>query len=148
MCPTNQKWYVSFTFSDFEDVLHPCDIMEDVGIAYGYNNIPKTTPQLVTIGKQVLLNKLTDALRQEVAMAGYTEVLTLVLVCELSISLFIRLQCSHDDNFAYMNKKDDGKTAVKLANPKTVEFQVVRTSLLPGLLKTFQGNLQVCFFHK
>lgn len=64
--------------------------MEDVGIAYGYNNIPKTTPQLVTIGKQVLLNKLTDALRQEVAMAGYTEVLTLVLVCELSISLFIR----------------------------------------------------------
>lgn len=23
------------------DILHACDIAEDVGIAYGYNNIPK-----------------------------------------------------------------------------------------------------------
>jgi phenylalanyl-tRNA synthetase beta chain len=29
---------------------------------------------------------------------------------------------------------------VKLANPKTVEYQVVRTSLLPGLLKTVSSN--------
>src|SRR5690606_15234166 len=41
-----------------------------------------------------------------------------------------------------MNKKDDGKTAVKLANPKTIEFQVVRTTLLPGLLKTIRENKQ------
>jgi len=35
---------------------------------------------------------------------------------------------------------DDGQTAVKIANPKTLEFQVVRTSLLPGLLKTVREN--------
>jgi phenylalanyl-tRNA synthetase beta chain len=35
---------------------------------------------------------------------------------------------------------DDGQTAVKIANPKTLEFQVVRTSLLPGLLKTIREN--------
>jgi phenylalanyl-tRNA synthetase beta chain len=29
---------------------------------------------------------------------------------------------------------------VKIANPKTLEFQVVRTSLLPGLLKTIREN--------
>ncbi len=29
---------------------------------------------------------------------------------------------------------------MKLANPKTVEYQVVRTSLLPGLLKTVSAN--------
>jgi phenylalanyl-tRNA synthetase beta chain len=38
-----------------------------------------------------------------------------------------------------LNKKDNGE-AVKLANPKTVEYQVVRTSLLPGLLKTVASN--------
>ena len=31
-------------------------------------------------------------------------------------------------------------TAVQLSNPKTVEYQVVRTSLVPGLLKTVQSN--------
>jgi phenylalanyl-tRNA synthetase beta chain len=60
-------------------------------------------------------------------MAGWSEVLPLIL-------------CSHDENFAWLNRKDDGNTAVKLANPKTTEFQVVRTSLLPGLLKTIREN--------
>ncbi|CRK48022.1 hypothetical protein BN1723_016824 [Verticillium longisporum] len=35
---------------------------------------------------------------------------------------------------------DDGTTAVRLANPKTAEYQVVRTTLLPGLLKTIREN--------
>ena len=39
-----------------------------------------------------------------------------------------------------MNQADDGKTAVKIGNPKTLEFQVVRTTLLPGLLKTIREN--------
>ena len=39
-----------------------------------------------------------------------------------------------------MNRIDDGAQAVKIANPKTLEFQVVRTSLLPGLLKTMREN--------
>ncbi len=47
-----------------------------------------------------------------------------------------------DENFTFLNKQDDG-SAVKLANPKTVEYQVVRTSLLPGLLKTVCANKHV-----
>ena len=39
-----------------------------------------------------------------------------------------------------MNRKDDGKQVVRIGNPKTLEFQVVRTSLLPGLLKTIREN--------
>jgi len=31
-------------------------------------------------------------------------------------------------------------SAVKLANPKTTEYQVVRTTLIPGLLKTIREN--------
>jgi phenylalanyl-tRNA synthetase beta chain len=74
-----------------------------------------------------MINKLSDIVRHECAMAGWAEVMPLIL-------------CSHDENFAWLNRKDDGKTAVKLANPKTVEYQVVRTSLLPGLLKTLSEN--------
>jgi phenylalanyl-tRNA synthetase beta chain len=36
------------------DIFHECDIMEDVAIAYGFNNIEKTMPNLVTIGNLFL----------------------------------------------------------------------------------------------
>jgi phenylalanyl-tRNA synthetase beta chain len=110
------------------DVLHQCDIMEDVAIAYGFNKLPRTSPNKAsTIAQPLMINKLGDIVRMEAAMAGWSEVMPLIL-------------CSHDENFGWLNRKDDGNTAVRLANPKTAEYQVVRTSLLPGLLKTIREN--------
>ena len=110
------------------DVLHQCDIMEDVAIAYGFNKLPKSFPSKSgTVAQPLMINKLSDIVRLEAAIAGWSEVMPLIL-------------CSHDENFAWLNRKDDGETAVKLANPKTAEYQVVRTSLLPGLLKTVREN--------
>ncbi|KAF1775606.1 Phenylalanyl-tRNA synthetase, B3/B4 [Phytophthora cactorum] len=109
------------------DILHPVDVIEDVGIAYGFNNIPLTIPQTQTIGMAQPLNKLGDLLRDEISRAGYIELLTHGL-------------CSHKENFEYLNREDDGHSAVVLSNPATVEFEVVRTSMLPGVLKTIQNN--------
>ncbi|KAG1143829.1 hypothetical protein G6F37_005418 [Rhizopus arrhizus] len=109
------------------DILHACDIMEDVAISYGYDNLPKKMPNVNTFGAPLPLNKLSDHIRKELAMAGFTEVAPLIL-------------CSHDENFKFLNKEDDNKSAIKLANPKTAEYQVVRTSLLPGILKTLNSN--------
>ncbi|KNE62341.1 phenylalanine-tRNA ligase, beta subunit [Allomyces macrogynus ATCC 38327] len=108
------------------DILHACDIMEDVAIAYGFNKIPKTLPAVNTVGKPFPINKLSDQIRRELALAGFSEVLPLTL-------------CSHDENFAHLRQPDNG-LAVELANPKTVEYQVVRTSLIPGVLKTLREN--------
>ena len=33
------------------DIIQECDIAEDIGIAYGYNNIPRVFPPTNTIGK-------------------------------------------------------------------------------------------------
>ncbi|KAI0487680.1 phenylalanyl-tRNA synthetase [Xylaria cf. heliscus] len=113
------------------DVLHACDIMEDVAVAYGFNKLPRSlSNKSATVGKPLPINMLGDIVRLECAMAGWLEVMPLIL-------------CSHDENFAWLNRQDDGATAVKLANPKTVEYQVVRTSLLPGLLKTVRDNKSV-----
>jgi len=110
------------------DILHQADIMEDYAIAYGFNKLPRIYPnKTAAVSAPLPINKLADILRLESAAAGWTEVLPLIL-------------CSHDENFAYLNRKDDGKTAIKLANPKTAEYQLVRTSLLPGLLKTISSN--------
>jgi phenylalanyl-tRNA synthetase beta chain len=45
------------------DILHACDITEDIGIAYGYNNIPRELPPTNTIGKQIPENKFSDLIR-------------------------------------------------------------------------------------
>ncbi|XP_020575781.1 phenylalanine--tRNA ligase beta subunit, cytoplasmic isoform X2 [Phalaenopsis equestris] len=110
------------------DILHPCDVMEDVAIAYGYNKIPKTKPTCMTTGGQQPLNVFSDKLRGEVSRAGYMEVLTWLL-------------CSHEENFAMVKREDDGEKAITIGNPRSSEFEVVRTSLMPGLLKTLKHNI-------
>lgn len=109
------------------DIIHACDIYEDVAIAYGYNNIVKSLPQTNTIGAQLPVNKLSDQLREQMAQAGFTEALTFSL-------------CSRDDISDKLRRPLAQEPAVHVANPKTLEFQVARTSLLPGLLKTVAAN--------
>jgi phenylalanyl-tRNA synthetase beta chain len=110
------------------DILHQADIMEDYAIAYGFNDLPKVYPnKTAAVSAPLPINKLGDIVRLETAASGWTEVMPLIL-------------CSHEENFEWLNRKDDGKTAIKLANPKTAEYQLVRTSLLPGLLKTINSN--------
>ncbi|GAB4833886.1 hypothetical protein Ancab_032134 [Ancistrocladus abbreviatus] len=49
------------------DVLHPCDVMEDVGIAFGYNEIPKRKPVSL---KPLPLNERSDLIRLEISSKG------------------------------------------------------------------------------
>ncbi|XP_076258187.1 phenylalanine--tRNA ligase beta subunit isoform X6 [Rhynchophorus ferrugineus] len=110
------------------DVMHACDIYEDVAIAYGYNNIERTLPKTNTIGEQLPLNKLSDLLRYPIAEAGFTEALTFTLCARDDISTKLGLASIKD------------VPAVHISNPKTLEFQVCRTTLLPGILKTLSAN--------
>uniref|UniRef100_A0AAY4DER0 Phenylalanine--tRNA ligase beta subunit n=1 Tax=Denticeps clupeoides TaxID=299321 RepID=A0AAY4DER0_9TELE len=109
------------------DVIHACDIMEDAAMAYGFNNIARTKPKTYTIANQLPLNKLSELLRLELAAAGFTEALTFAL-------------CSQEDIADKLGKKISDSRAVHISNPKTAEFQVARTTLLPGLLKTLAAN--------
>lgn len=69
------------------DILHECDVMEDVGIAYGFNNLTTGLPQTSTVAKPFAINKLADVVRKECAMAGWVEVLPLILVSDIAIDL-------------------------------------------------------------
>ncbi|XP_068960622.1 phenylalanine--tRNA ligase beta subunit [Petaurus breviceps papuanus] len=109
------------------DIIHACDIVEDAAIAYGYNNIQMTIPKTYTIANQLPLNKLTELLRHDLAAAGFTEALTFAL-------------CSQEDIADKLGMDISATKAVHIANPKTAEFQVARTTLLPGLLKTIAAN--------
>ena len=112
------------------DILHAVDIAEDIGIAFGYNNIVKKVPTTCAVGGEQPLNLLGDLLRDEIGRAGYIEVLTHGL-------------CSTHDNFTALRRPVTA--AVSLSNPANVEYEVIRTTLLPGLLKTLQHNKSSSF---
>ena len=109
------------------DILHACDIAEEIGIGYGFNNIPMVYPPTNTVGCFIPENKFTDLLRHELAQAGYIESLTCALV-------------SLKDNYDNLRSEQNLAEAVTLANPKTEGFQMVRTTLVPGLLNCFSEN--------
>mmetsp|Transcript_31954 Transcript_31954/g.49537 ORF Transcript_31954/g.49537 Transcript_31954/m.49537 type:complete len:640 (+) Transcript_31954:112-2031(+) len=114
------------------DILHAVDIAEDIGIAFGYNNIVKRVPSTNTVGGEFPLNQMGDLLREEIGRAGYTEVLTHGL-------------CSIHDNYVALQCPVLEEHAVSLSNPANIEYQVIRTTLLPGLLKTLQHNKSASF---
>lgn len=91
--------------------------MQDVAIAYGYNQMKRDMPLLATFGKELPLMQLTELLRQE--MRDYTEALTWAL-------------CSRAENFDSLRQVDNSTAAVSIGNPATAEFEVCRTTLLPG----------------
>ncbi|EGR27777.1 phenylalanyl-tRNA synthetase beta chain, putative [Ichthyophthirius multifiliis] len=110
------------------DILQECDIVEDVCIAFGYNNIDCKLPKTPTVGKQLFLNKMSDLVREEMASAGYKEGLNFVLV-------------SDEDLTSKLLKKNDGQMVI-IDNPKVKEFNVGRTTLIPGCLKWLCNNRQ------
>jgi phenylalanyl-tRNA synthetase beta chain len=62
----------------------------------------------------------------QIARAGYIEMLTHGL-------------CMARENFENLGRPNDG-SAVQLLNPADESYEVVRTSLLPGLLKCLNHN--------
>ena len=113
------------------DVMHVCDLIEDICIAFGFNNVVPETSRTLGRPKEQPINQLSDLIRTETAMAGFTESLTWGLV-------------SLKENFDMLRQEVPGSgqcgAPVKLSNPKSREFEIVRTSLLPGLLKTLAAN--------
>ncbi|KAK6016762.1 phenylalanine--tRNA ligase, beta subunit, partial [Ostertagia ostertagi] len=109
------------------DILHECDVAEDVGVAYGFNNLVCRLPESNTVAEVFPLNKLSDLLRGEIAAAGWTEALNFAL-------------CSREDISTRLRDDKALENAVHISNPKTQEFQVARSSLLPGLMKTLSSN--------
>lgn len=108
------------------DVLHQCDIAEDLAISYGYNNITKTITPTNCYGRQQPYNKLADLFRHEMAMGGYVEFLTMALLSE-------------KDLYTNMLKKPDDSSA-KIFYSSCKEFEYMRSSLIPGILKCVEAN--------
>ncbi len=115
------------------DVMHPVDLIEDIAIAYGYNNIIPLWRELPTTGRAKPDQHIIDVARDLMVGLGYQEMLTTTLTNPESL----------------FNKMNREKTQlVELANPKVVTMTCLRNWLLPSLIEFLSSNQSVEFPQK
>jgi phenylalanyl-tRNA synthetase beta chain len=112
------------------DVLHEADLVEEVAIGYGYYKLKPTIPAAVTVGEQHPAHRLANTVRQIMVGSGFTEVMNFTLTNE-------RL------HYEFMRMKEE--KPVRLANPVSIEYTIMRQTLLPGLMKNLSDNKSESF---
>jgi phenylalanyl-tRNA synthetase beta chain len=115
------------------DVMHPVDLVEDIAVAYGYNNIEPVWRDLPSTGGVRREQRLIDVSREFMVGLGFQEVLNYTLT-------------SLESLFDKMNVE---KTQlVEVANPKVVTMSCLRSWLLPSLMEFLGSNQSVEFPQK
>ena len=107
------------------DVLHPVDIVEDVAIAYGYNNFKPEMPAVHTTGGQTDAERMSRRASMSLVGFGFQEVIGSAL-------------SNPADQIEKMCL--GGRKVVELENPASADYSCVRASLVPGLLKFLAAN--------
>ncbi|WP_448216570.1 phenylalanine--tRNA ligase subunit beta [Endozoicomonas sp. 2B-B] len=118
------EWSVSVPSWRF-DISIEEDLVEELGRIYGYERLPETIPTALLKLKQVNENRVKEAdIRRILVARGYQEAVSFSFIDPQLHQLF-----------------DPGREPVVLANPIASDLSVMRTSLLPGLVKTVSYNL-------
>ena len=118
------EWNVSVPSWRFDIAIEE-DLVEELGRIYGYERLPETIPSALLKMKQVNESLVQESdLRRLLTSRGYQEA-----VCFSFIDPKLHAQFDPD------------REPVPLANPIASDLSVMRTSLLPGLVKALAYNL-------
>jgi phenylalanyl-tRNA synthetase beta chain len=115
------------------DVMHQVDIIEDIAIAYGYNNITPLWRELPTTGKAKAAQHHIDIVRDLMVGLGYQEVLNTTLT---------------NPQILFQKMNQPPSSIIELSNPKVITMTCLRNQLLPGLMGFLSINQSVEFPQK
>ncbi len=104
------------------DIMHEVDLIEDIAIAYGYNNFAPEIPQIATIGEIASIESLKKKIADILLGLGITETLTYHL------------------NTADELKKFNKKPEIEVEDSKT-EYKYLRSDLLSQSLNILSQNV-------
>lgn len=102
------------------DIMGAVDIMEDLAIAYGYNNFKPTLPDFFHAGK---VNRAHEGADAAMRGMGFMEIKTFILT-----------------NPGKLRRIGYGGQALEIANPSTEDYTSIRPTLLVDMLDTFAIN--------
>ncbi|RLI02588.1 phenylalanine--tRNA ligase subunit beta, partial [Candidatus Bathyarchaeota archaeon] len=109
------------------DVIHPRDLIEDIAIMYGYQNIKPQVIKTTTESGEYQLLKTCNQIRSILTGLGFFEIITLMLT-------------NPEVHYNKLNLPVD-KKMVKIENPVSFEQTIIRTHLCSGILDTFYHNI-------
>jgi len=112
------------------DLEREADLVEEIARLYGYNKIPTTLPDVdLSFPAQDEERLKRQAAGRIMTRAGFSEAINYSFVSSAS------------DDTLQLAGNDQRRSHVKLLNPLTEDQDVMRTSLLPGLLENVKRNL-------
>ena len=106
------------------DILHPVDIMEDIAIGYGFDNLEPAMPQTMTTGKINPVTRIKNKVRDLMVGLGYHEVMSYIMTSPDLLN----------------DKVLRDRPVMTTENPKSRNYSVLRNSLLPILLDFTSQN--------
>jgi len=107
------------------DIMHPVDIIEDIAIAYGYNNFEALPLTSYTIGAPLPYQHFIDSWRELFIGLENQEIMSAVL-------------SNKELLYEKMNVKDTG--TIEITNPISSTYSCIRTWILPTLLDFLSKN--------
>ena len=112
-----------------QDLRYPSDLAEEVIRLEGYDNVPVRMPRAAAGKGLTGAQRLRRAVGRALAGTGYVEVLSQPFS---SAADYERIQLPGDDVRRW---------AVRIANPLSEDEPLLRTTLLPGLLRVLARNI-------
>ncbi|MFX1606349.1 MAG: phenylalanine--tRNA ligase subunit beta [Promethearchaeota archaeon] len=106
------------------DILHPVDIIEDIAIGYGFDNLVPEMPQTMTTGKMNPVTRVKNKVRDLMVGIGYQEVMNYIMTSPELLN----------------DKMFRNRPMITTENPKSRNYSVLRNSLLPILLDFASQN--------
>jgi phenylalanyl-tRNA synthetase beta chain len=110
------------------DLRIEADLAEELARLHGYDHVPETVPATGAAGGRTPEHDAVTAVRRALAGGGWTEVLAFPFIA--------------DDDLAALGLADDDRRrqTVALLNPLSKAESVLRTTLVPGLLRVLRHN--------
>ncbi|WP_338740418.1 phenylalanine--tRNA ligase subunit beta [Haloplanus salilacus] len=114
------------------DVLHPLDLIDDVGRAYGFNELDPRYPDVATVGSRHDRSKLESAARTRLVGLGFEDLLNFHMISEVENYDRMGVEAGGD---AY-----GGDPPVTITEPYSEDYTMLRTWALPSLLMVLENN--------
>ncbi len=107
------------------DILHPIDLVEDVAIGYGFDNIEPEMPQTFTEGKVLKITKLQERIKDIMIGAGFQEIMSYIMTNNKILNEYM---CTNNQ-------------IVEVANPKSQDYSALRDRILPIIMEFLAKNV-------
>lgn len=106
------------------DILHPIDLVEDIAIAFGYEKFKEEIPKVATIAEEDKFETFKRKVAETLVGLGFIETNTYNLTNKenLTVNMGVDLE------------------SIELENAKNIDYNVLRSWMIPSLLQVFKNN--------